>query len=48
MADATVGLHYHLGERFMARLDWTLYTALLGDSGYGEYRAVSAGLSFFF
>ena len=41
-------LRWHLGQRFVARVDWTLYNALLGDSGYGEYRALSAGLSFFF
>lgn len=43
-----LGLRWHLGQRFVARVDWTLYNALLGDSGYGEYRALSAGLSFFF
>ncbi|MBQ0961808.1 hypothetical protein KAK06_22920 [Ideonella sp. 4Y11] len=48
MGLATAGLRVHLAERFVVRLDWTLYTALLGDSGYGEYRALNAGLSFFF
>lgn len=48
MGLATLGLRYHVAERFIVRLDWTLYTALLGDNGYGEYRSLGAGLSFFF
>lgn len=48
LADAQVGLRYHLSERFVARLDYTLYTAFLSDNRNGEYRAWTAGLSFFF
>jgi hypothetical protein len=48
MANASVGLRYHLSDRFVGRLDYTFYTAFLGDNRVGEYRAVTAGLSFFF
>jgi hypothetical protein len=48
MAQASLGLRYHLGARFIARLDFSLYTAFLGDSRSAEYRAVSAGIGFFF
>ncbi|MBT9524973.1 MAG: SH3 domain-containing protein [Rhizobacter sp.] len=48
MANAAVGLRYHLSDRFVARVDYTFYTAFLGDNRIGEYRAVAAGLSFFF
>lgn len=47
-ATATLGLRYHLSDRFMLRLDTTLHTAFLSDSRAGEYRTVSAGLGFFF
>lgn len=45
---AGVGLRWHLSERFVARLDWSLYTAFVADTRSTEYRAVTAGLSFFF
>lgn len=48
MANATVGLRYHLSDRFVARLDYSIYTAFLGDTRTGEYRAITGGLSFFF
>ncbi len=48
LANATVGARFHLTERFVARLDYTLYTALLSDQRSSEYRAITAGLSFFF
>ena len=35
-------------ERFVLRSDYTFYTAFLGDTRVGEYRAVAAGISFFF
>ena len=47
-AHATVGLRWHLTQRFTARLDWSLYTAFVADQRSTEYRAVSAGLAFFF
>jgi hypothetical protein len=48
LANATVGARFHLTERFVARLDYTLYTAFLSDQRSSEYRAITAGLSFFF
>ena len=48
LAHATLGLRWHLGERFVARLDATLYTALVSDVRSTEYRAVTAGIAFFF
>lgn len=48
LAQASVGLRWHISERFIARLDWTLYTALVSDQRSTEYRSISAGLGFFF
>ena len=48
LAHATVGLRYYLTDRFIARLDWTLYTAYVADTRSTEYRAITAGLGFFF
>ena len=48
MADATIGLRYHLGERFLARLDYTQYLAYIADNRTDQYRAVTIGLGFFF
>lgn len=48
LANGTIGLRYYLTDRFVLRTDYTFYTAFLSDTRYGEYRAVTAGLSFFF
>ncbi len=48
LALATLGLRWHISERFTARLDWSLYTAFVSDSRSVEYRSVTAGLGFFF
>ncbi len=48
LAHASLGLRYHLSDRFVARLDYTFYTAFVADTRSLEYRAVTAGLSFFF
>jgi hypothetical protein len=48
LADATVGLRYHLGDRFIARLDYTQYLAYIADNRTDQYRAVTIGLAFFF
>jgi hypothetical protein len=48
LAHATLGLRWHLAERFVARLDWSLYTALVADERSLEYRATTAGIAFFF
>jgi Bacterial SH3 domain len=48
LANAAVGLRWHIAERFVARLDYSIYTAYVSDSGSTEYRAVTLGLAFFF
>ena len=48
MADAIVGARYHLTDRFMIRVDYAIYTAFVSDQRSIEYRAATAGLSFFF
>ena len=48
LAHATLGLRWYLGERFVARLDASLYTALVADTHSTEYRAFTAGIAFFF
>jgi len=48
LADASLGLRWYISERFVARADWTLYTAFVSDQRSLEYRAVTLGLSFFF
>jgi hypothetical protein len=48
LANASLGLRYYLSDRFVLRADYTLYTAFVADTRSLEYRAVTAGLSFFF
>ncbi len=48
LADATVGLRYHLAERFIARVDYTQYVAFISSSRTDQYRTWSIGLGFFF
>ena len=48
LAQASLGLRWHISERFTARLDWTLYTAFVSDQRSTEYRSITAGLGFFF
>ena len=48
LAHATVGLRWYLAERFVARVDASLYTAFVADSRSIEYRAFTVGLAFFF
>lgn len=48
LGHALVGLRYHLSDRFVARVDYSFYTAFVADTRSLEYRAVTAGLSFFF
>ncbi|WP_280156116.1 SH3 domain-containing protein [Piscinibacter sp. XHJ-5] len=48
LANATLGARYYLTDRFVLRVDYTLYTAFLSDSRSAEYKAFTAGLSFFF
>ena len=48
LANASLGVRYYLTDRFIARADYTLYTAFLGDVRTGEFRAWTIGLGFFF
>ncbi|HET9024859.1 MAG TPA: SH3 domain-containing protein [Burkholderiaceae bacterium] len=48
LANAAVGLRYHIAERFVARLDYSIYTAFVSDIDSAEYKAVTAGIAFFF
>jgi hypothetical protein len=48
LANATVGVRYYLSERFVLRADYSIYTAFVSDHRSQEFRAVSAGISFFF
>jgi hypothetical protein len=48
LANGVIGLRFHLSERFVLRADYSIYTAFVADQRSLEYRAVTAGLSFFF
>ncbi len=48
LANASVGVRYYLSERFVLRADYSIYTAFVADTRSLEYRAMTAGLSFFF
>lgn len=48
LSNASVGARFYLTDRFVLRADYTLYTAFVGDTRTGEYRAKTIGLSFFF
>jgi hypothetical protein len=45
---ANLALRWHLSDRFVARADYSLYTAFVSDQRSLEYRAFTLGLSFFF
>ena len=48
LANASLGVRYYITDRFIARADYTLYTAFVADTRSTEYRAWTLGLSFFF
>lgn len=48
LGHAGIGLRWYLSERFVARLDWSLYASFVSDQRTLEYRATTAGISFFF
>jgi Bacterial SH3 domain len=48
LGHAGAGLRWYLSERFVARLDWSLYATFVSDQRTLEYRALTAGISFFF
>jgi hypothetical protein len=45
---ARLGARYFISERFVLSADYAFYTAFLNDQRSAEYRAWTAGLSFFF
>ena len=48
LGNAGIGVRYHINDRFVARADYTLYTAFVADTRSTEYRAFTLGISFFF
>ena len=48
LSNASIGARYYLTDRFILRVDYTLYTAFVGDTRTGEFRAKTIGLAFFF
>jgi hypothetical protein len=48
LANASLGVRYYLSDRFVLRADYSLYTAFVADTRSTEYRAFTAGVSFFF
>ncbi len=48
MANAMIGVRYHLTDKLIARLDWAAYTALIDQGRTAQYHALTGGLSFFF
>ncbi len=48
LANASIGARFYLTDRFVLRADYTLYTAFVADTRSTEYRALTAGVSFFF
>jgi hypothetical protein len=48
LATASIGVRYHLAERFVARLDYSIYAAYVSDSSTPDYKAITAGIAFFF
>ena len=48
LSNATIGVRWYLTERFVLRADYSLYTAFVSDQRSQEFRAVTAGISFFF
>ena len=48
LAHAGLGVRYYLSDRFVVRADYSIYTAFVADTRTTEYRALTAGLAFFF
>lgn len=48
LGDATFGVRYYLNDRFILRADYSIYTAFVSSQRSIEYRAATAGISFFF
>ncbi|HKX40161.1 MAG TPA: SH3 domain-containing protein [Burkholderiaceae bacterium] len=48
LLNASLGVRYYITDRFVARADYSLYTANVSDQRSTEYRAWTLGVSFFF
>jgi len=48
LANASFGVRWYIAERFVARLDYTIYAAYVNDASTTEYRAATLGIAFFF
>lgn len=48
LAYGSIGARYHISDRFVVRVDYSIYTAFVADTRSSEYRAITGGLSFFF
>jgi hypothetical protein len=48
LTDAAIGVRFYITDRFVARADYTIYVAFIDEGRTDEYRAVTAGFSFFF
>jgi hypothetical protein len=48
LANAMLGVRWYLSDRFVLRADYGVYTAFVSDQRSLEYRAATAGISFFF
>jgi len=48
LAHAMAGVRWHLSDRFVLRADYSIYTAYVADTRSSEYRALTAGILFFF
>jgi len=48
LLNASLGVRYYITDRFIARADYSLYTANVSDQRSTEYRAWTLGVSFFF
>jgi len=48
LANAALGVRWYIGDRFVAKLDYSIYTAYISDAGTTDYRAASLGIAFFF
>jgi hypothetical protein len=47
-ANAMIGVRYHVSDRLIVRIDTAAYTAFISGGNTQQYRATTAGLSFFF
>lgn len=48
LAAASLGVRWYIGDRFVAKADYSIYTAYISDAGSTDYRAASLGIAFFF